>query len=66
MFWSGSMDSSSGGKFWQITVNGDTTEVIYGKTGTEGRKSSKVHDSAGDALDYANKTIASKQKKGYA
>uniref|UniRef100_A0A6C0J6M6 WGR domain-containing protein n=1 Tax=viral metagenome TaxID=1070528 RepID=A0A6C0J6M6_9ZZZZ len=65
MFWKGINDSSSGGKFWQIAVSGSDTVVTFGKINTDGRKSTKSHETENDAIEYVKKQIKTKQKKGY-
>ncbi len=53
-------------KFWEVTVDGDTMTVCFGRTGTAGSAKDKTFDSAADAEREASKLIAEKTKKGYA
>jgi len=59
---------SEGGsnKFWEITVDGDTHTVRYGKIGTPGQEKTKSFGSDAAAQADADKLIAEKTKKGYA
>ncbi|HEX8463815.1 MAG TPA: DUF4132 domain-containing protein [Abditibacterium sp.] len=52
-------------KFWQISVEGDTHSVQYGKTGTTGQTQTKSFASDDEAQKAADKLIAEKVKKGY-
>ncbi len=52
-------------KFWEITVEGDSFTVRYGRVGTNGQTSTKTFRDAAKAQAEANKMIASKTKKGY-
>lgn len=56
-------DKSS--KFWEITQNGDTVTVRYGKTGTQGQSQDKVFADAVAASEHADKLIKEKTGKGY-
>ena len=56
-------DASS--KFWEICVSGATTEVRFGRLGTDGQAQTKKHASAQAAKAEAEKLIAQKLKKGY-
>ncbi len=53
-------------KFWEITVEGDSYTVRYGRLGTDGQTKTKAFASAEVARREADKMIASKTKKGYA
>ncbi|WP_294823356.1 WGR domain-containing protein [uncultured Flavobacterium sp.] len=53
-------------KFWQVVQHGDTLEISYGKTGTDGQKNVKAFDSAQKAERERDKLIAEKLGKGYA
>ena len=59
------MDSASGGKFWEIAVNGSSTTIGYGAVGAAPRTSEKDHGSADKANKFADSQIRSKEKKGY-
>jgi len=52
-------------KFWNITVDGNTHTVHYGRVGTDGQTKTKEFADETTALKDANKLIASKVKKGY-
>jgi predicted DNA-binding WGR domain protein/cell wall assembly regulator SMI1 len=52
-------------KFWEISVEGDTVTVTFGKIGTAGSSKDKTHPSADDAAREAAKLVAEKTKKGY-
>lgn len=52
-------------KFWQITVEGQSFTVQYGRVGTRGQASTKSFDSAEKAERKAKKLTASKLEKGY-
>ena len=52
-------------KFWEVTVDGSTVTVRYGKIGTNGQTSVKELASAAEADAQAAKVIGEKTKKGY-
>ena len=52
-------------KFWEITVEGDSFTVRYGRMGTDGQTSTKTYADADKARTEADKLIAKKTKKGY-
>lgn len=52
-------------KFWEITLDGSSYTVVYGKIGTKGQTKSKSFDSEEKAQQEHDKAIASKTKKGY-
>jgi predicted DNA-binding WGR domain protein len=52
-------------KFWEITLEGKTVIVRYGKLGVNGQISTKELDSEAAAKAYADKKIAEKTKDGY-
>jgi predicted DNA-binding WGR domain protein len=52
-------------KFWEITLEGKTVSVRFGKLGTNGQGSIKELDSEDSARAYADKKIAEKTKDGY-
>jgi len=52
-------------KFWEITVEGDSFTVRYGRMGTDGQTSTKTYADADKARVEADKLIAKKTKKGY-
>ena len=66
MKWRGECDSTSGGKFWQIDVNGTSFTTTFGKLGDGGSTSSKDFDDAETAMKEAQKLVKQKEKKGYA
>lgn len=53
-------------KFWEITVEGTSFTVRYGKVGTDGSTSTKSYPTEEKAQAEAEKKIKSKTKKGYA
>jgi predicted DNA-binding WGR domain protein len=55
----------SSNKFWEITVSGRETTVCFGKVGTAGRATTKLHDSPAMAEKAAAALVAEKTKKGY-
>lgn len=52
-------------KFWEITLEGKTVSVRFGKLGTNGQSSIKELDSEDAARAYADKKLAEKTKDGY-
>jgi predicted DNA-binding WGR domain protein len=56
-------DKSS--KFREITQNGNSVTVRYGKTGTQGQSQDKVFEEAVAASKHADKLIKEKTGKGY-
>lgn len=52
-------------KFWEITLEGKTVSVRFGKLGTNGQGSIKELDSEDAAKAYADKKVAEKTKDGY-
>lgn len=58
-------DSSSGGKFWEVTVRGSKMTTRYGKVDSKGQSSSKDCGSLEKAKKEAIKTENQKLKKGY-
>jgi len=52
-------------KFWDIRVNGNDTEVRYGKIGTTGQAQTKSFESPEAAQKNADKLVAEKTKGGY-
>lgn len=63
--WRGTADSSSGGKFWHITVDGSETVTTFGKLNTNGRVSRKSHNDHAVAMKFAEKQVNTKKKGGY-
>ncbi len=53
-------------KFWEVSVEGASHTVRYGKIGTDGRTSTKEFGSEAEATASAEKLIQQKTKKGYA
>lgn len=58
------MDSTSS-KFWNITLDGSSHTVNYGRTGSAGQSKTKDFDSPEAAKKDFDKMVASKLKKGY-
>ncbi len=58
-------ESGTSSKFWEVTVDGKTVKVRYGRIGTNGQVSTKSFDSREESSKYAEKKIAEKTKEGY-
>ena len=52
-------------KFWEITQEGSTVSVRFGKLGVQGQTTVKEFDTEAEAVKHADKMIAEKTKKGY-
>lgn len=52
-------------KFWEVTTDGTTVTVRYGKIGTTGQSKSKEFPDADAAAKHMNKLVAEKTGKGY-
>ncbi|NDV94332.1 WGR domain-containing protein [Dysgonomonas sp. 521] len=52
-------------KFWSIEISGNSFDVNFGKTGTNGQMQTKEFPDETTCLKEANKLIAEKIKKGY-
>lgn len=52
-------------KFWEITLNGDSYTVAYGRIGNKPQEKTKSFDSSEIALKQAIKIREAKEKKGY-
>jgi predicted DNA-binding WGR domain protein len=52
-------------KFWEISVQGSSYTVRYGKSGVTGTRQEKTFESAAVCRTAAEKVIAEKLKKGY-
>lgn len=59
------MSEGSHPKFWEITVDGNSIHVRFGKIGVNGQITEKSFDTAEEANAHAAKIIAEKTKKGY-
>jgi len=57
--------SSSGGKFWEITVSGKSYTTTWGRVGSDGTSKTLAFASAEAAKKEANKKIKAKQREGY-
>ena len=57
--------SSSGGKFWECSLQGSSSTVTYGKVGARGATQVKDHGSEEAARKYFDKVLKEKMKKGY-
>jgi len=57
--------SASGQKFWECKISGTKYVTRHGKIGTDGSSKEKVFDTYDDSIKEMEKTIKSKQKKGY-
>jgi len=62
----GVCDSESGGKFWEVAVNGDGEMVVkYGKLGSAGSCTTKAFADEAAATKEAKKLVRQKAGKGY-
>lgn len=52
-------------KFWEITLDGISVSVRFGKLGTNGQTSVKELQNEAEAEAYASKKIAEKTNSGY-
>jgi predicted DNA-binding WGR domain protein len=52
-------------KFWEVTVDGSTLTVRFGKIGATGQTTVKEFAGSAEADAQAAKLIAEKTKKGY-
>ena len=52
-------------KFWEITIQESKLIIHYGRIGTKGNIKEKTFSSNDETIKEANKSIASKIKKGY-
>lgn len=55
----------SSNKFWEISLEGDSFTVRYGKIGTDGQEKTKAFDTPAQAQAEYDKLVAEKVKKGY-
>jgi uncharacterized protein (TIGR02996 family) len=55
----------SSSKFWEITLDGKSHAVRFGKIGADGQTSTKSFKSPGEARADHDKLVAEKTKKGY-
>ncbi|MFD8634560.1 WGR and DUF4132 domain-containing protein [Streptomyces sp. NPDC059533] len=53
-------------KFWEAGAEGTSVTVRFGRVGTAGQTRVKEFDSAADAQSYLVKSVAEKERKGYA
>lgn len=58
--------SSTGGKFWEIEVEGCDVRTRYGKVGQTKKWSTKTYSSAEEALKQGTSALRKKMNKGYA
>lgn len=61
----GVADSASGGKFWEVSVDGCEMTTRWGKLGSGGASKTKVYASSAQAVKEAQKLVQSKEKGGY-
>jgi len=61
----GLCESESGGKFWEVKVNGGTMTVTYGKVNTKGRSTATEFSNGRAATKEAKKVMKQKVAKGY-
>ncbi len=52
-------------KFWEITLNGGSYTVAFGRIGNKPQEKTKNFDSSEIALEQAIKIREAKEKKGY-
>lgn len=57
--------SASGGKFWEVVVEGAAMRIRYGKLGSEPAWSTTTLDSPEKAIKEAKKKLSGKVRKGY-
>jgi predicted DNA-binding WGR domain protein len=57
--------STSGGKYWEVEVEGTDVRIRYGKLGAERPWSTKSYETEEKAIKEAEKTANSKLRKGY-
>lgn len=57
--------SENAAKFWEVTQNGPTFTVHFGKIGTKGQVKEKTCATAEEAAVEVEKLIKEKTKKGY-
>jgi predicted DNA-binding WGR domain protein len=55
----------SSAKFWEVSVQGSTLTVVFGKLGTPGQTKPKSFSSAEAAQQEADTLVREKTKKGY-
>ncbi|MFT3714352.1 MAG: WGR domain-containing protein [Archangium sp.] len=55
----------SSSKFWEVSVEGNTMTVVFGKIGTPGQSKPKAFASPDAAQKEADKLVSEKTKKGY-
>lgn len=55
----------SSAKFWEITVDGSTVTVRFGRLGTDGQTQTKQFASPAEAGSHVDKVVAQKVGKGY-
>jgi predicted DNA-binding WGR domain protein len=58
-------EEGNSSKFWRIEQDGDSTNVTFGKIGTDGSTTHKEHGDSTVASKFVDKQIAAKKKKGY-
>jgi len=59
------VDSTSGGKFWEVEVSGTDVTTRYGRVGSDGATNTKSFASEEKAEKEAAKLIRQKKSKGY-
>jgi DNA ligase-1 len=58
-------NSGTSNKFWEITMDGSTFWVRYGRIGSEGQRRAKVYGDVATATAAAEKLVSQKTGKGY-
>ncbi len=58
-------EDSKSRKFWEISLEGTTHTVRFGRIGSTGQRKTKTFDSAAAAELDADKLVRSKERKGY-
>ena len=61
----GVADSASGGKFWEVKVQGSQLTATWGEVGTDGSNKTKDLGTEEKALKEAEKLAKSKEEGGY-
>ena len=63
LYFIGADDNKS--KFYEMVLDGETVQILYGRLGSAGRRADKTFDNTRQADAFFDKKLASKLKKGY-
>ena len=58
-------ESENKSKFYEMVLDGDTVQILYGRLGSAGRRADKTFRNGREADAFFDKQLASKLKKGY-